>query len=133
MSLVGWSVILNNECLSLILFTGTWKSNFFIVFSNLKRKFAKFRHAIFFFLLGTLRPTIMFKVFSFVRRLDRKVNLNTYLCEILYWGVPKITDYKLEFITHKLKTMGPIRRIKIIKINRFGWNSVHGGFRGRWC
>ena len=64
---------------------------------------------------------------------DQKFNLNINLGEIRYLGVPEITDYKLQFLTKKFKTMDPIRRTKMIKINRFRWNSVHGGLRGRWC
>ena len=63
----------------------------------------------------------------------QKLNLNITLGEIRYLEVPDITDYKLVFITQKFKTMDPIWRTEVIKINRFGWNSVHGGFRGRWC
>ena len=34
---------------------------------------------------------------------DKKLNLNINLGEIRYLGVSDITDYKLEFITQKLK------------------------------
>ena len=64
---------------------------------------------------------------------DQKLNLNINLGKIRYLKVLDINDYKLEFITKKFKTMDPIWRTKIIKINRFRWNAVHGGFRGRWC
>ena len=64
---------------------------------------------------------------------DQKLNFNMNLGEIRYLEVPDITDYKLVFMTQKLKTMDPIWRTEVIKINRFGSNSVHGGFRGRWC
>ena len=65
-----WSVILNNECVFFILFTGTWKSEFFIKkFLIWNKNLQKFRHAIFSVLLGSSRSTIMFEVFLFVRRL----------------------------------------------------------------
>ena len=51
---------------------------------------------------------------------DQNLNLNINLDEIRYSEVSDITDYKLEFITKKLKTMDPIWRNEIIKINRFG-------------
>ena len=51
---------------------------------------------------------------------DQKLNLNKNLGEIGYLEVPDITDYKLVFITRKFKTMDPIWRTEIIKINRFG-------------
>ena len=63
----------------------------------------------------------------------QKLNLNINLGEIRYLEVPDITDYKLMFITQEFKTMNPIWRTEIIKINRFEWNSVHGSFRDRWC
>ena len=50
---------------------------------------------------------------------DHKLNLNINLGEIRYLGVPDITDYKLEFITQKFKTMDSIRGTKVININRF--------------
>ena len=46
--------------------------------------------------------------------------------------VPDITDYKLDFVTQKFKTIDPIWQSEIIKINRFGWNSVYEGFCGHW-
>ena len=46
----------------------------------------------------------------------RNRNLNINLDEIRYLGVTDITDYKLEFITEKFKTMDPIWRTEIIKI-----------------
>ena len=64
---------------------------------------------------------------------DQKLNLNRNLGKIQYLEIPDITDYNLEFITEKFKTMDPVWRTEIIKINWFGWNSVHGGYRGRWC
>ena len=51
---------------------------------------------------------------------DQKLNFNINLGEIRYLGVPDITDYKLVFITQRFKTMDPISRTEIIKINRFG-------------
>ena len=51
---------------------------------------------------------------------DQKLNLNINLGEIRYLQVPDITDYKLDLITKKFKTMDPIWRTEIIKINRFG-------------
>ena len=54
---------------------------------------------------------------------DQKLNLN----EVRYLGVSDITYCKLEFITKKFKTMNLIWRAERTKINRFGWNSVHGG------
>ena len=51
---------------------------------------------------------------------DRKLNLCINLGEIRYLGVPDITDYKLDFITRKFKTMGPIWQTDIININIFG-------------
>ena len=43
--------------------------------------------------------------------------------------VPDIIDYyELESITQKLKETDPIWQSEIIKINRFGWNLVHGDF-----
>ena len=63
----------------------------------------------------------------------QKLNLYINLGEIWYLEVPDITDYQLVFITQKFKTMDPIWRTEIIKTNRFRWNSVHEGFRGRWC
>ena len=62
---------------------------------------------------------------------DQRLNLNIHLCKIRCLGVPDITDYKLVFITHKFKTMNLMRRTEIIKINRFGWNPVHGRFCGQ--
>ena len=64
---------------------------------------------------------------------DWKLNLNINFGEIRYLGVSDITDCKLEFITQKFKTKNPILRTEIIKLNRFRWNSEHGGFCGRWC
>ena len=64
---------------------------------------------------------------------DQKLKLNINLGEIRYLGVPDITDYKLELITQKFKKIDPIWRTDIIETNRFGWNSVHGDFRGCWC
>ena len=49
----------------------------------------------------------------------QKLNLNINLGEIRYLEVPDITDYKLMFITQEFKTMNPIWRTEIIKINRF--------------
>ena len=51
---------------------------------------------------------------------EQKLNLNINLGEIRYLEIPDITDYILEFITQKFKTMDPIWRTEIIKINRFG-------------
>ena len=48
--------------------------------------------------------------------MNQKLNLN----EVRYLGVSDITDYKLEFITQKFKTMNPIWQTERIKINRFG-------------
>ena len=45
------------------------------------------------------------------------MNLNINLDEIRYLGVSDITDYKLGFITQKFKTMDPIWRTEIIKID----------------
>ena len=64
---------------------------------------------------------------------DQKLNLNINLGKIRYLEVPDITDYKWGFITKKFKTMDLIWRTEVIEINRFRWNSVRGGFRGRWC
>ena len=55
---------------------------------------------------------------------DQKLNLNINLGEIRYLKVPDITDYKLELIIQKFKIMDSIWRIGIIKINKFGLNSV---------
>ena len=48
---------------------------------------------------------------------DQQLNLNINLGEIRYSGVPDITDYKLEFITKKFKTMDPMWGTEIIKID----------------
>ena len=48
---------------------------------------------------------------------DQKLHLNINWDEIWYLRVPDITDYKLEFITQKFKTMEPIWRTEIIKID----------------
>ena len=48
---------------------------------------------------------------------DQKLNLNINLDEIRYLGVPNITNYKLGFITQKLKTIDLIRRTEIIQID----------------
>ena len=63
----------------------------------------------------------------------QQLNLNIILSEVRYLKVPDITHYRLEFIIPKFKTTNPIWRtaIIIIIINRFGWNSVHGDYRGR--
>ena len=62
---------------------------------------------------------------------DQQLDLNLNLCEIRYLWVPDITDYRLEFITPEFETTDLIWRIEITTINRLGWNSVHGAFRGR--
>ena len=51
---------------------------------------------------------------------DQKLNLNINLYEIRFFGLPDITDYKLECINHKFKTMDPIRRTEMIKIDLDG-------------
>ena len=51
---------------------------------------------------------------------DQKLSLNINLGEIRHLEILDITDYQLVFITQKFKTMDPIWRTKIIKINRFG-------------
>ena len=49
---------------------------------------------------------------------DQKLNLNINLDKIWYLGDPDITtDYKLEIITWRFKTIDPIWRTEIIKID----------------
>ena len=64
---------------------------------------------------------------------DQQLNLNINSSEIRYLGVPDIIDYRLEFVTQESETTDPIWRTQIIiMINRFGWNSAHGAYRGHW-
>ena len=46
-----------------------------------------------------------------------EMRIHTEFWWIRYVGVPDITDYKLGFITQKFKTINPIWRTKIIKID----------------